>query len=195
VPSPGVTDPDNDISEAGLLALIEAAFPLLPLPEMSLHQAQLADQSMTREISDDEWERTGDLDAGRSWKDFSDDELLVCDAALSHFDEPSFAYYLPAYLIFALRHFAAEWKEPAWHVVHSAVFSVTHRTAYALSRFKKLSPEQREAIVGFLKFFASHRTDGIGSDAEKALTRYWLTKEAAEPLIIIAGTSRRREPQ
>jgi hypothetical protein len=33
-----------------LIGVIEAAFPLSPLPEMSLHQAQLADQSMSREI-------------------------------------------------------------------------------------------------------------------------------------------------
>lgn len=194
MPSPDPPNPDKSMSEPGLLALIEAAFPLQPLPEMSLHQAQLADQSMTREIPDDEWVRTGELDAGRTWKDFSTDELLACDAALSHFDESSFIYYLPAYLVFALCHFSADWKEPAWELVHSTVFSVTHQTAYALSRFKKFTPEQREAVVRFLKFFASHRTDGIGSDAQKALTRYWLTTESAEPLILIAGTLRRREP-
>jgi hypothetical protein len=194
MPSSETPNAGEAANENTLFALIDAAFPLRPLPEMSLHQAQLADQSMTREISEDEWARTGELDAGRSWKDFSDDELLACEAALSHLDEPSFIYYLPAYLIFALRHFGADWQDTAWELVHATVFAVTNRTPYTLSRFKKFSPAQREAIVAFLKFFASHRTDGIGSDAQEALARYWLTKKAAEPLIVIAGTSRRREP-
>jgi len=112
-----IPEPDEAMSSARLFELIQAAFPLRPLPEMSLHQAQLADESMSRRISDDEWRRAGELDSGRSWKDFSDDDLIACDAALSHFDEPSFVYYLPAYLVFALRHCAVEWTHPAWSPV------------------------------------------------------------------------------
>jgi hypothetical protein len=86
-----------------LTDVIEAAFPLGPLPEMSLHQAQLGDQSMSREISETEWEAAGKIDAGRNWGDFSDEELMSCDAALAHLEEVSFVYYLPAFLLFAVR--------------------------------------------------------------------------------------------
>ena len=85
-----VSKPEGDRGSAHLLQLIEKAFARRPLPEMSLHQAHLADQSMSREISNDEWRRAGELDAARSWKELSDDELMACDTALSHFDEPSF---------------------------------------------------------------------------------------------------------
>lgn len=81
--------------------LIQKAFPLKPIPKMTLHQAQLADQTMTRKIPEREWNDAGKRDAGRTWQDLIDEEIVSCDAALSHFDEPSFVYYLPAYLLFA----------------------------------------------------------------------------------------------
>lgn len=186
---------DESTSSKSVFELIEAAFPLHPLPEMSLHQAQLADQSMSREISENEWTHADKLDAGRSWKEFSDDELIACDAALSHFDEPSFVYYLPAYLVLALRHCVVERPHPAWPAVGSVVFSVTHRTPYTLGRYKKLNSEQREAVIAFLRYVARCRTDSIASGAHKALTRYWMTDEAAKPLVIIAdqtGSPRRK---
>ncbi len=195
MPSSDIPNSDNEMSKTDLFAMIEAAFPLHPLPEMSIHQAQLLDQSMSREISAREWREAGERDAGRNWKDLSDDELICCDAALSHFDEQSFIYYLPVYLAFALRHFGAEWNEPAWTLVGSVVFSVTHRTPYTLGRDKSLSPEQRDVVVGFLQGFAAPRADNIAADAQKALSRYWLTAEAAEPLIVVpdmVGTRRRQ---
>jgi hypothetical protein len=169
-----IPEPDQGISSTRLLDFIAAAFPLRPLPQMSLHQAQLADQSMSREITDEEWRRAGELDRGRSWNEFSDDDLIACDAALSHLDEQSFVYYLPAYLLFALRYCTVEWQHPAWTLIGSVVFSVTHRT-----------PDQREAVIAFLRFVAKCRTDSIASNAQKALARYWLTDEATKPLIIL----------
>jgi hypothetical protein len=78
--------------------LLREAFPLQPIPKMTLHQAQLADQTMTRGIPEQEWNDAGRKDAGRTWQDLTDGEIMSCDAALSHFDESSFVYYLPAYL-------------------------------------------------------------------------------------------------
>jgi len=180
-----IPEPDHGISSTRLLNFIAAAFPLRPLPQMSLHQAQLADQSMSREITDEEWRRSGELDRGRSWNEFSDANLIACDAALSHLDEQSFVYYLPAYLLFALRYCTVEWQHPAWTLVGAVVFSVTHRTPYTLGRYKKLTPDQREAVIAFLRFVAKCRTDSIASDAQQALARYWLTHEATKPLIIL----------
>ena len=38
-----------------LIANIEEVFPELPLPDMTLRQAQLSDETMDREISQEEW--------------------------------------------------------------------------------------------------------------------------------------------
>ena len=55
------------MESSSLVQQIRAAFPPLPLPEMSLHQAQLTDQSMSREITRAEWAAAGARDAGRTW--------------------------------------------------------------------------------------------------------------------------------
>ena len=166
-------------------AIIEEAFPLSPLPKMTLPQAHLADDSMARDIPKDEWDSAGKLDANRTWKEFSDEELMLCDTALAHMDEESFVYYLPAFLLFALRHCNVAWSHPASTLVGSAVFSVTHRSPYSLSRFKKFTPEQREAVVCFLEYMTRYGDDHNASHSKKALERYWKTDEAGKPLIIV----------
>jgi hypothetical protein len=168
-----------------VLGLIEAAFPLRPLPEMSLHQAHLADDSMTRKISDKEWQAAATIDADRTWQDYSDQELLSCDAALAHFDETSFVYYIPAFLDFAVRHCDETLTSPVGSFVGSAVFSVTHRTPYSLGRFKRLSIDQRNAVIAFLEFVVAHGQHGDETDAQKALSRYWKADEASKPLLIV----------
>jgi hypothetical protein len=168
-----------------ILGLIEAAFPLRPLPAISLHQAHLADDSMAREISDMEWQAAAKIDADRTWQDYSDQELLLCDAALAHFDETSFVYYIPAFLGFAVRHCDAPLTDPVGSLVGSAVFSVTHRTPYSLGRFKRLSIDQRNAVIAFLEFIAAHGQHGDATDAQKALLRYWKADEATKPLLIV----------
>jgi hypothetical protein len=85
------------------------AFPLQPIPKMTLHQAQPCDQTMDREIPEKEWIDVGDRDAGRTWQEISDEELMSCDAALSHFDETSFVYYLPAYVPIPLKRLLSLW--------------------------------------------------------------------------------------
>jgi hypothetical protein len=165
--------------------VIEAAFPLGPLPEMSLHQAQLGDQSMSREIPETEWEAAGKIDAGRNWGDFSDEELMSCDAALAHLEEVSFVYYLPAFLLFAVRHCNARWSDPTESLVGSAVFSVTHLEPYSLGRYKRLTSEQRAAVIAFLEFMTENGNVHRRPQAQNALKRYWRTDEASKPLIIV----------
>ncbi len=80
------------MESSSLAQQIKAAFPLLPLPEMSLHQAQLLDQTMSREITEAEWEAADAQDSGRTWQAFTEDELIACDSALSHLDESGFIY-------------------------------------------------------------------------------------------------------
>lgn len=161
---------------------IKAAFPLLPLPEMSLHQAQLTDESMSREISEVEWAAAGARDAGRMWDSFTDSDLASCDAALSHLDELSFVYYLPAFLLLALRHLEVEWGHPAWAITGSAVFAVTHRSEYSLSRFARFTPEQAAAVRAFLQAVATSAGSNA-QDARVALARYWNTARAGESLL------------
>jgi hypothetical protein len=87
-----------------LLEIIKGAFPTGPLPSTSLHQGQLADESIRREISEDEWRRAANEDKDQTWPMLSDAGLMECYCALSHFDDQSFICHLPAFLTFAIRH-------------------------------------------------------------------------------------------
>jgi hypothetical protein len=165
--------------------LVREAFPLQPIPKMTLHQAQLADQTMTRSIPEQEWNDAGRMDAGRTWQDLTDEEIMSCDAALSHFDESSFVYYLPAYLLFAVRNHDADWQHPGEMTVGSVVFSVTHRTPYTRGRFKRFSAEQRAAVIAFLELIAEKGNDQERPQAQKSLERYWKTEEASRPFFIV----------
>ncbi|WP_157668863.1 DUF6714 family protein [Bordetella genomosp. 6] len=86
------------------------------------------------EISSAEWVAAGRQDAWRSWQDYSDDELIRCEAALAHLHPAGWVYYLLAFLLFALRHCGVLSSNPAWSLASSVVFIVTHRSAYSLSR-------------------------------------------------------------
>lgn len=162
---------------------IVEAFPTRPLPQMSLHQGQLADQSLSREIGEREWQAASALDVGRAWDMFTDAELISCDAALSHLDEAAFVYYLPAFLLLALRHLDVEWNHPAWATTGMAIFAITDRSAYSLSRFSQLSTAQVQAIKYFLEFVA-HGTSSNARLAQLALNRYWNTDRAGKLLIV-----------
>jgi hypothetical protein len=165
--------------------LIREAFPLQPIPEMTLHQAQLHDQTMDREIPEKEWKDVGDRDAGRTWQDITDEELISCDAALAHFDETSFVYYLPSYLLFAVRNCSAELLDPAASTVGSVVFSVTHRSPYTLARLERFSAEQRAAVIAFLELISEKGNHHERPEAQKALERHWKTDEASNPFFVV----------
>jgi hypothetical protein len=83
---------------ADVLTRIRAAFPEYPLPELTLRQAQLGDQTLSREITDDELRKEGERDRGVPWTQIEDATLRECDAALSFIDDAGFVYYLPAFL-------------------------------------------------------------------------------------------------
>jgi hypothetical protein len=162
-----------------LLDNIHFAFPLAPLPEMTLHQGQLADASIRRTISESEWRQAASRNAGSTWAVVSDSTLIECSCALSHLDEQSFIYYLPAFLAFAIRHVDTSFLTPEQYLVGSILFAVTDRSALSLSRYALLTPLQREAVVSFLQFM--QQSEPHGQDAQKALERFWLKRP--QPLI------------
>ena len=163
-----------------LLESIEAAFPIAPLPPVTLHQGQLSDESIRRRISESEWLQAANQDAGQTWQTLSDAALMECSCALSHFDEASFIYHLPAFLRFAVRNVATPFLTPEQSLVGAVVFAVTQRSPYSLARYASLTSAQRAVVVSFLRFIAL-QSKRHGQDAQKALERYWL--KPPEPLI------------
>ncbi|HEV3157301.1 MAG TPA: DUF6714 family protein [Candidatus Baltobacteraceae bacterium] len=160
-----------------LIKQIKKRFPSDPLPKMSLRQAVLADCSLTRRITEREWQSERLKDGAIPWTELTDKDLIECRDGLAHLNEESFAYYLGAFLRFAVRHVNAELVSPARDIVRSVIFSVTNRSKYNLQRLKHLNDAQIDCVIAFLHFVEEEsQTDA--ADAAKALARYWLKPEA-----------------
>jgi hypothetical protein len=168
---------------ADVLTRIRAAFPEYPLPELTLRQAQLGDQTLSREITDDELRKEGERDRGVPWTQIEDATLRECDAALSFIDDAGFVYYLPAFLSAALRQIAAG-RTDSDRLVDSAVFHVTNvKSNYALARLKHLTDEQIDAVIYFLRVVCA-RGGFNTDDAAQALRSYWETPESRRRTLI-----------
>lgn len=68
-----------------VLALIDDVFTGIQRDEScTIHRAQLADETLDREIPDDEWLMAKRRDPEVDWRDVPANSLDECDAALSH---------------------------------------------------------------------------------------------------------------
>jgi hypothetical protein len=150
----------------------------------TLHQAQLADQSLSRKISQEEWGAAGRLDPETDWRDVPAAALDECGAALSHATPRSWHFYLPAYMRRALDLI----DEPTWESVGSVVFHLTYTeknnlAAYWLERFHQLNEAQARAVTAFLEFVRDYSTEGwsYADDARLALKKYWVLPPERRP--------------
>ena len=170
------------MSVQSVVARIEQVFPELPLPDMTLRQAQLLDETLDREISQEEWDATGRIDHAVVWKDIEPAVLIGCDAALSHISEVGFVYYIPAYMRLALNQLAAV-ADRQWETFGSIVFHLTDRSNYTFARFRRFSDMQIDTVIDFLRQVRA--AGGVEAQmAEEALGAYWETSEARQRTII-----------
>lgn len=148
-------------------------------PEQSLHQAQLTDQGIHREISPKEWRTAGLLDAALEWHEVDDTDIEACDAALSHMTPISWRFYIPAYMRLTLKTL----DKPIWEtdVPHQTLFSLALEDSYPgmreyrMERFQTLNQEQHEAVCTFLVYIRDNASENEfhSRDAEIALEKYW----------------------
>jgi hypothetical protein len=178
------------IDTSALLVQIGKSFPAHPLPAMSLEQAHLADLGSRGRIAAPEWKAERLNEGAVPWPAISDFALLECGDGLAYLDEKSFAYYLGAYLRFAVRHIDAPLSSAEGDLVDSIVFSVTSRCSYNLRRLKRLSEPEIAAVTDFLHLFQD-RSESCGIDAVEALENYWHTPEAHRKSALHAGHAKR----
>jgi hypothetical protein len=162
---------------ANVDATIEAAFLEVERDDhCTLHQAQLADQGLSREISDAEWQAARDKDQETDWRLIPAVFLDECDAALSHGTPQSWRFHLPAYMRRALRLLDADILE-TW-LPGNVIFHLTYsdkKSSFDLERFDTLDATQGRAVKSFLECIRNYPTKepSYQQDAERALARYW----------------------
>lgn len=136
-------------------ATIEAAFAGVERDEeCTLHQAQLRDHTLDREIADREWHEAKERDQATDWRDVPDDDLDESDAALSHATPECWRFDLPAYMRRALRLLDASILE-TWFpgsVVSHLGYPSKPLEGHILPRFELLNTAQQKAVRAFLGF-------------------------------------------
>lgn len=155
--------------------------------DCTLHQAQLLDVTMSREISEPEWQSARGEDPETDWRRVPAAYLDECDAALSHATPLSWRFYLPAYMWRALRLLDADILET--RLPGSVIFHLTYSDEtpggawYCLERFNLLNTDQGSAVRLFLEYVRDYpaRTTRWHEGAKLALHKYWELEERKRP--------------
>lgn len=142
---------------------------------LSIHEAQLADQSISRAISPLEYARARRLDTQNCWQQVPAETLEACDAALSHLCPLGWRFYLPAYMVRAIELAHTREELPASVIFHLTAHHADSDPCRNLERFRKLNTQQHEAVRAFLAFMAADDPCFLGRDkaAKRALERFW----------------------
>jgi hypothetical protein len=137
--------------------------------EISLHEAEVIDDYG----SDDERAEARLLDTESSWDRVPDSHIEACTTALCHVDPAGWKYYVPAYMIWTLRHFRSSDSIVSEFTVYT--FDPSARDPlvreHKLERYRLLNPAQAQAVCRFLRYMAAY--DGYRPAAVAALTAYW----------------------
>ena len=164
----------EELDRKELINIITDAFDGVERPErITLHVAQAHDDY---DYTHDH--QHGEFDQFDRWQDIPDEDLLECPDALSYFDKFGMRFYLPAYMVFFLRHFGEhifEWSNP-----HSVLYTHDNHpndeklAAYHRERFSLFSPQQLHACSLFVTFCADDRSKFSDvSFAKKIYEEYW----------------------
>ena len=152
-------DPD-DVDRA--VAAIETAFGgLAPPGDAALLHPQCMDDNDIAEFY-----------GAPAWRDLPGDLLVRNYAAPSFFSAAGFRYYLPAFMVWALRNAASpEYLAEATLRAFDPGSAGEPLHGFQVSKFALFDAAQRGAVVTFLQTFC--KDDDLGSLAEAALANYW----------------------
>ena len=148
------------------IAEIEAAFSGLnpPSDERLLHPQCMDDGDIV--------DFYGQLDRQR----ISDDTIIRNYAAPSFFSAEAFQYYMPAFMIWSLRHHdTIEYAPESTIRAFDPTSSGPGLYDFQVSKYALFTHRQRATVIPFLQAFLPD--PDLGSIAKEALTSYWLRED------------------
>ena len=135
---------------------------------VTLHEARAIDDYK----SEPERKNARKLDKDNSWDEVPDADIEHYYDVFSFFDVEGFRYYLPAYMIWAIKHFEVSESCSSDNVIY-----VLTRSTILIERdtqaFNSFNPAQCRAICHFLKFMVSNPMFADADAAKEALDEYW----------------------
>jgi len=164
---------DEDTDRSNVIAQITKAFSKVSREGgVSLHEADVLDAYG----SDEECAAARAIDTDTKWQEVPESDIEENYSILSFLDPIGFRYYIPAYMVWSLRH----WERADSNSVFSTVDHLTlvdrlDLREYHLARFRVFSPDQRSAVQSFLRHMATY-SEEYSEDASKALASYWASE-------------------
>lgn len=160
----------TDTAEA-IIDAIRAAFAGVPRGSITLHEAEVIDAYGSAEEQAEARRR----DTEASWDRVPDLDIEECTAALSYLDPESWRYYIPAYMIWTLRHFRVNCSIVSDFTIYT--FDASERDLalreYMSKRYRMLDVAQSRAVCRFLRYMAANDDHADGTVANVALADFW----------------------
>ena len=139
--------------------------------EITLHEADVWDDYG----SEEEAEKARELDTESSWEEIPDEWIENCGGALSFYDPQSWQYYIPAYMIWALKYFRISDSIASDWTIYTFDLSENNPELKQddMERFQQLNQKQSAAVCRFLRYMSRDNERVDGRVAKKALQKYW----------------------
>lgn len=159
-----------------LVRQLQAAFPFQPLPELTVRRDAATRGDVPVPANDDGFIDARDVPPGATWPDSGDQHLLDGADAPVLIDGPAFVYYLPGYLVYALRHLDDHARVVGGTtLLAQAISIVTDLSPRSIDNYVQLDTRQRDAVVAVLRHVARFSVVH-GREAQRALERHWLPR-------------------
>ncbi|MGB3496555.1 MAG: DUF6714 family protein [Elainellaceae cyanobacterium] len=136
---------------------------------VTLHQARVLDDYGGAE----EQARARALDTDTHWGEVPDEWITEFSEALCFVDPIGFRYYIPAYMIWTLKHYTTSHSFSVDSTIYAFCLS-QNLEAHQLSYFSLLDTDQCQVICRFLMYcvkFGGHFLDSRA--AQEALDKHW----------------------
>jgi len=153
-----------------IIAEIERAFANVRRGNgITLHQARVLDD-YGGDI-EQAWARRKDTDT--RWQDIPDTRIEKLANTLPFLDPEGFCYYIPVFMIWALRH--SETSDSFAGDAAIYIFGVNPLAEGNMDLFRLFTPQQTTAIAHFLEYFARYADSNHADNetAQKALDAHW----------------------
>lgn len=136
---------------------------------VTLHQARVLDDYG----SEEEQAQALALDTDSHWWEVPDEWISEFSEALSFLDPVGFRYYIPAYMIWTLKHYTTSQSFSVDSTIY-AFYLYKGLEAHKLGYFELMDSAQAQVICQFLRYCVKFGGDYLDDRvAQEALDKYW----------------------
>ena len=154
-----------------IIEAIRTAFAGVPRGRITLHEAEVLD--LYGSVAERKEARRRDTE--ESWDQVPDRDIEECTTALCYLDPEGWRYYLPAYMIWSLRHFRVSnsmASDATIYTLNPHADDSEFRDG-AMDRFRRLDLAQSRTVCRFLRTMAANDEYADGYMAQVALDAFW----------------------